>query len=166
MLDTMTRYLAGVAANADRQSLRQVLAPVVDRYASLPLNSAGLVIKAGGGVLAKTGAADFYAVANGTLVKIAAGTDMPSLLGLVITANSFNVACFFIDSAAVVTVAFGTQATTIGGVVWPQFPAQKSLVGFLLITHSSTFTGNTTPLDTATTVFVNATSGFDPTVRL
>jgi hypothetical protein len=124
------------------------------------------VIKAGGGVLAKTGAAAFYAVAKGVLVTIAASTDMPSLVGLTITASNFNVACFFVDSASVVTLAQGTQATTIGGVKWPQFPLNKALVGFLLITHSSTFTGGTTPLDTATTVYVSPLGPFDPTVLL
>jgi hypothetical protein len=114
----------------------------------------------------KTGAAAFYAVAKGVLVTIAASTDMPSLVGLTITASNFNVACFFVDSASVVTLAQGTQATTIGGVKWPQFPLNKALVGFLLITHSSTFTGGTTPLDTATTVYVSPLGPFDPTVLL
>lgn len=71
---------------------------------------------------------------------------MPALTGLVITAASFNVACFFVDSASVVTVAFGTEGTTLGKVVFPTFPENKALVGLLIITHSSTFTGGTTAL--------------------
>jgi hypothetical protein len=160
----MTRYLAGLSNVADAYSLRSVLLPLVDRYSSQPLTSAGLVIKAGGGVLAKTGAADFYAVASGVPVKIAASTDMTSLLGLVITATFFNVACFFVDSAAAVTVAFGTQGATLGALKWPTFPQGKALVGALIITHSATFTGNTTALDTATTVYVSPLGPFDPSV--
>jgi hypothetical protein len=166
MLDTVTRYMAGVTNEFANRALTPIFTPIADRYSSQPLTTAGLVIKAGGGVLAKTGAAAFYAVAKGVLVTIAASTDMPSLVGLTITASNFNVACFFVDSASVVTLAQGTQATTIGGVKWPQFPLNKALVGFLLITHSSTFTGGTTPLDTATTVYVSPLGPFDPTVLL
>lgn len=164
MLDTMSRYLNGLSSFRDTYTLRNLLTPIFDRYSSMALLTAGLVIKAGGGVLTKTGAAAFYGVAGGKLVTIAASTDMPALTGLVITATNFNVACFFIDSASVVTVAFGTQGATIGAVAWPQFPVGKALVGFLLITHSSTFTGGTTALDTATTVYFSPTGPFDPTV--
>lgn len=166
MLDTMSRYLQGLSNVNDGYALSRILAPLVDRYSSQPLTSAGLVIKAGGGVLAKIGAADFYATSAGVLVKIAASTDMPSLLGVNITAGAFNVACFFVDSAGVVTVAAGTQGATLGAVTWPQFPAKKALVGFLIITNAGAFTGNTTPLDTATTVFVSPLGAFDPTALL
>lgn len=166
MLDTMSRFLAGLANVQDAYSLQRILAPLVDRYSSQPLTSAGLVIKAGGGVLAKTGAADFYATAGGVLVKIAASTDMPSLTGINITAANFNVVCFFIDSAAAVTIAAGTQGATLGAVVFPQFPVKKALVGFLIITNASTFTGGTTALDAATTVYVSPLGAFDPTVLI
>ncbi len=164
MLDTMTRYLEGITALNYRRAIRRISEPVIDRYSSQPLTSAGLVIKAGGGVLAKTGAADFYASVTGLLVKIAAATDMPSLVGLVITATFFNVACFFVDSAGVVTLASGTQGATLGAVVFPQFPKNKALVGFLIITNAGTFTGGTTALDTATTVYVSPLGPFDPSV--
>lgn len=164
MLDTIGRYFQGLSNYKDAAILQRALGPLADRYSSMALSSAGLVIKAGGGVLAKIGAADFYAVAGGVLVKIAASTDMPALTGNTIAANSFNVACFFVDSAGTATVAFGTASTTIGGIVWPQFPVKKALIGFLLITHSSTFTGNTTALDTATTVYFSPTGPFDPSV--
>lgn len=166
MLDTMSRYLQGLSDVKDAYTLQRILNPLADRFSSQPLTSAGLVIKAGGGVLAKTGAADFYATANGVLVKIAAATDMPALTGINIGAAAFNVACFFVDSAAVVTVAAGIAGATLGAVVFPQFPVKKALVGFLIITYASAFTGNTTPLDTATTVYVSPLGAFDPTVLL
>lgn len=164
MIDTITHFLEGITNNIWRHAIRSVVIPLGDRYSTQPLNSAGLVIKTGGSTLAKTGASDFYALVKGILVKIAAATDMTALTGLVITASNFNVACFFVDSAGTVTVAFGTQATTIGGVVFPAFPFQKALIGFLLITHSGTFTGGTTALDTATTVYFNSTAPLDPSV--
>lgn len=163
MLASMTNYLAGITDERWRRAIRRVAEPPIDRLSSQPLITAGLVIKAGGSALAKTGAADFYAVAKGVLVKIAAGTDMTALAGLVITATFFNVAMFFVDSAGVVTVTFGGQGATIGAMTWPQFPVGKSLVGYLLITHFATFTGGTTPLDTATTVYFSPVGPFDPT---
>ena len=163
MIDTMTRYLSAIKENHWRRAVRNVVLPLIDRYSSDPLNSAGLVISAGGSALAKIGASDFYATAQGVIVKIAAGTNMPALTGINITAANFNVVCFFVDSAAVVTVAAGTQGATLGAVVFPQFPQGKSIVGILLITYASTFTGGTTPLDTATTVYINPQGPFDPT---
>lgn len=164
MQDTINRYLDGIAANKDQRSVDFVVTPIGDRMSSQPLSSAGLAIKAGGSALAKTGASDFYATANGVLVKIAASTDMPALTGITITATKFNVVCFFVDSGGTVTAAAGTQGAALGNVVFPQFPKNKALVGFLIITYSGTFTGGTTPLDTATTVYVNPIGAFDPTI--
>ena len=166
MRDTMTRYLAGFPDTASRRAARAVLAPLVDRYSSQPLNSAGLVISGGGLAVAKIGAADFYASVKGSLVKIAAGTAMPALTGIVITAGNFNVVCFYVDGAGTVTAAAGTQAATLGGVVFPMPPAGQALVGFLIITYASTFTGGTTPLDTATTVYISPAGPFDATVLI
>jgi hypothetical protein len=128
-------------------------------------STAGLVIKAGGGVLAKIGAAAFAGVANGVPVAIAASTDMPALPGT-ITAAKFNVYCFFIDAASVVTVLQGTEGATLAAAKFPQFPVGKALVGYLVVTHSSAFTGGTTALDTATTVYVSPVGAFDPTINL
>lgn len=163
MLDTMTKYLASITEGKYRQAIRRVVEPLIDRYSSQPLTSAGLVIKAGGGTLTKTGAADFYAVAAGVLVKIAATTDMPALTGINIAAGTFNVAVFFVDAAGVVTVAAGTQGATLGAIVFPQFPKNKALIGFLIITYASAFTGGTTPLDTATTQYISPLGPLDPT---
>ena len=162
MIDTLTRYLDGLKNNRTSHAIRGPLVTLVDRFSSQPLSTAGLVIKAGGGTLAKTGAVAYYGIANGTPVAIAASTDMPALTGLVITATFFNVACFFIDSGSTVTVAFGTQGATLAGVIFPPFPRGKALVGFLSITHSATFTGGTTALDTATTTYVSPVGPFDP----
>jgi hypothetical protein len=167
MRDTVTAFLSAITADAWRRAVRAVVFPVADKYSSCALNSAGLVIKAGGSTLAKTGASDFYAVANGILVKIAAATDMPALTGLTITQAKFNVICFLVDAAGTVTAAMGSEGTAIANVKFPQLPEKKALIGFLLITNAGgTFTGGTTALDTATTVYVNANGPFDPTILL
>lgn len=163
MQATIQQFSQGIAGGLAQRAVRGITEPIGDRLSSLPLTSAGLVIKAGGGVLTKTGAAAFYALANGVLVTIAASTDMPALVGS-ITASSFNVFCFFVDSASVVTVAMGTEGTALGLVKFPPFPKNKALIGFLIVTHSSTFVGGTTALDTATTVYVSPLGAFDPTI--
>jgi len=161
--DTERRWLEGIANQQDRWSIQHLVEPLGDRYSSQPLTSAGLVIHGSGSTLAKTGTANFYAVANGVLVTIAASTDMPALVGS-ITAGSYNVFCFFIDSAASVTVAMGTEGTALAKVGFPQFPKNQALVGFLIVTYASAFVGGTTALDTATTVYVSPLGAFDPTV--
>ena len=161
--DTLLRWLESIAALKDRWALNQLLTPLFDRQTSRPLSTFGLVIKAGGSTLAKTGAADAYYIANGVLNKVTAATDMPALTGISISANNYNVVCFVADSAGTITALAGKQATTIGAVVFPQLPQKKALIGFLLITNgASAFTGGTTALDTATTVYFSPTSGFDP----
>ena len=164
MQDTLTRYIGTMAASNDANALRPVFEPLVDRYSSQPLASAGLVISSTA-TKAKIGATAFHAVTKGRLVTIAAGTDMPALVGS-ITAASFNVFCFFIDSDSTVTVAMGTEATTRVDVTFPPFPKEESLVGFLIVTYSSTFVGGTTALSTATTQFISPIGAFDPSVLI
>ena len=161
----VNQQLAAMDSQNEQAALRPLLNALADRMSSQATSTAGLVIKAGGGVLAKTGAAAFAGVANGVPVAIAASTDMPALTGT-ITAAKYNVYCFFIDSASVVTVAQGTEGATLAAVKFPPFPVGKALVGYLVITYASTFTGNSTALDTATTVYVSPVGAFDPTILL
>lgn len=163
MFDTVTRYLAGVSNPSDRMALRTILTALADKFSSVATSTAGLVISTTT-TTSKTGAAAFAGIASGVPVAIAAGTDMPALTGLNITAGSYNVFCYFIDSASVVTVVMGQEATTLAGVKFPQFPQGKALVGYLVVTYASAFVGGTTVLSTATTVYVSPVGAFDPTV--
>lgn len=164
MQDTIARYLEAVQDARTQYNLRRILMPIGDRMASQCLSSAGLVISSGGATTAKTGAATTNVIANGNLVQVSGGTTLPVLTGLVITAAYFNVAVFFCDSAGNLTVAFGIQATTLAAVTFPTVPVGKAIIGFLIITYASTFTGGTTALDTATTSYVSPTGAFDPTI--
>jgi hypothetical protein len=158
----MTRYLEGVVSAKTRFNLKHAFESAIDRLSSQPLTSAGLVIS-GTTTLAKIGAADFYASVAGVLVKIAAGTNMPSLVGFNFAAGNWNVACFYVNGAGTVTMLPGTQGATLKAVVLPAPPKNQALVGFLIVTYASAFTGGTTVLSTATTVYVSPLAGFDPT---
>lgn len=91
---------------------------------------------------------------------------MPALTGINISAGKYNVVCFFIDSASVVTALAGSEGATLAAVKFPQFPVGKALVGYLVITYASAFTGGTTALDTATTVYASPVGAFDPNITL
>ena len=162
MQDTLTRYVEGIVDGASRQSIRTLVTPIGDRLSTQALATAGLVINGAGNATAKIGAADYYASVTGVLVKVAAGTAMPTLVGT-ITATKFNVFCFYVDSAGTTSVAMGTEGAALANVVFPSFPQGKALIGFIIVTYASTFTGGTTALDTATTVYVSPLGGFDPT---
>lgn len=165
MQDTVAKYVGGMSGERDRAAISAIVNPIADRLSSQPLATAGLVIKAGGSALAKTGSTAYHATVRGSLVTIAASTDMPALVGS-ITAGSYNVFCFFIDAASTVTVAMGIESTTRAGVKFPPFPEGKALVGFLIVTYASTFVGGTTALDTATTQYVSPVGPFDPSILL
>lgn len=164
MNSTVTQFLSGMSAEKDRNAVFQVASPLADRYNSVATSTAGLVVTATAGTkVPEIGTVAFQGIAGGVPVAIAAGTDMPALSGS-ITAASFNIFCFFIDNASVVTSAMGTEATTLAGVKFPQFPTGKALVGYITVTYASTFVGNTTSLNTATTVYISPTGAFDPNV--
>ena len=162
MNDTLTRWLSEVGSAKDRAHLREILKPIVDRLSCQSHSSAGLEITAGGGTTAQIGSGStWHGVVKGKSLTIAAGTDMPALSGS-ITAAYYNVFCFFIDSAGTKTSAMGVEGTTRALVTFPPIPEGKTMIGYLVVTYASAFTGGTTPLDTATTVYVNVLGAFDP----
>jgi hypothetical protein len=171
MIDTLTRYLSGVASERDRANLRAILAPLADRFSSQMLSNSTLVIKAASSALVKTGAAVSYGTVKGVGIDIPAGTDMAALSGTV-TADMFNVYCFFVDSAETLTSAMGTEGATWATVKFPPFPENKTLVGFVRINPTGTgnFVGGTTALDDATVVpnavYISPVGPFDPSVLL
>lgn len=164
---TLIQNLAAFPGTLLQIAARRVTQALWDRQTSRPLNTAGLVIKAGGSTLAKTGASDCYLLANGILQKITAATDMPALVGTVTNAT-FNVFCFFIDSAGTKTSQIGIAGTTLAKVKFPQLPQKKALIGFIIINPTGTgdFVGGTTALDDGTVTpnaaYISPTAGFDP----
>lgn len=171
MQNTIQQYLTAVPDSLSRRGLQLIFAPIGDRYSTVMLSTAGLVIKAGGSAIVKTGAAAFYALAGGTLVTKAAATDMAALSGTVTNAK-FNVFVFYIDSAGTLTSQMGTEGATLAAVVFPEPPQFKAIVGFVVINPTGTgnFVGGTTPLDDATVApnaaYVSPVGAWDPTIRL
>lgn len=165
--NTLKQWLGGFPNGTAQTVLRTLFRPLFERQIGLMLSTAGLVIKAGGSALAKSGASAAYGLANGILQKIAASTDMPALSGTVVNAT-FNVFCFFIDSAGTVTSQMGTAGATLAAVKFPQIPNGSALVGFIIINPTGTgdFVGGTTALDDGTVapnaVYVSPVAGFDP----
>lgn len=115
------------------------------------LNSGVLVIKAEGSKLAAFGTAINYMVDG--KVFTAAGADCAALAGTV-TADKFNVFVFSINSAGTMTTQMGTEAATLGGVVFPEVADGNVMIGFVIVNPTGTgnFVGGTTPLDDATVV--------------
>ena len=161
---TLQQWLESIPGRKTQFNLLNVLGPVFDRFSSCATSSAGLQIKAGSSALAKTGSAVTTLVANGIAVSIAGSTDMPALTGIDIAQNSFRQVCFFIDSAAAVTVAAGASGTTRVLATFPPFPAGKALIGYLTIEATSAFTGGSTALDAVTTDYSSPTGAWDPSV--
>lgn len=169
MIGTIRQWLAGIADSGSSYALQQVLNPIGDRVSTQSLSSAGLVIKAGGSALVKTGASACYASCKGKLVTKGAATDMAALAGTVTNAK-FNVFAFFIDSAGTLTSAMGIEGATLLAVLFPPIPEGKAMLGFVIINPTGTgnFVGGTTALDDGTVIptaaYVNTVGAFDPTV--
>lgn len=160
---------------AAAHALYLLLKPMKQRYKSVTLNSAGLVIKAGGSALAKTGGSITHYMANGKSGQIAAATDMPALVGTVLT-DTCNVFVFTVDSAGTKYAQMGTAAATEANVVWPTLDPERAIIGFIKCNPVGTgsFVGGTTALDDATVftsaaaelLYVSPVGMFDPTATI
>lgn len=148
------------------------LVAIADRMANRTVSSPGLVIKAGGGVLAKAGSLFHTHLSDGKVGRLlvkAANTDMAALSGTVVNATH-NVFAFFMDNAGNLTSAMGVAGASLAAVTFPPVPEGKACLGYVHINPTGTgnFVGNTTPLDDATVapnaVYVNIVGPFDPTL--
>jgi hypothetical protein len=129
----------------------QALLLKLQRTASaVVLNSAGLVIGSSSKKAVKI-ANTTYAYVEGVLVK---KTTAEIAIAGTITNTKFNVWVLAITSGGTVTAYAGTQASTIGGVVFPTIPEGSAIIGFVIVNPTGTgdFVGGTTDLDDATVV--------------
>jgi hypothetical protein len=152
-MDILTRYLNNISDARTAANLKPLFEGLCDALSSQMLQTAGLVIKAGGSALVKSGGSAAKVLADGKLVNIAAATDMAALSGTVTNAK-FNVFAYFIDSAGTLSSAMGKEAATLAAVKFPTKPQKKTMVGFTIINPTGTgdFVGGTTAIDDATVV--------------
>jgi len=166
MTQPLAQRLNGIPDQQTGRALGPIAQALYDRLSSQMFFNAAPVISVGGSAAAKTAASITYGVASGAIQVIGAGTALPALTGLNISAGKYNVFCWFVDKSGTLSVLMGTEGASAATVKFPEFPAGKALVGFALVTYASAFTGGTTPLDTATTLYFGPVGAFDPTATL
>lgn len=143
MADTLIRY-----------PLYLMFKPIVERFRSCVHSTAGLVITATAGKkVPKIGAAACHYQAKGVNGQIAAGTDMPALVGTVANAT-WNIFVFTVDKAGNLYSYMGTAGATDGTVKWPVLNTEHAIIGYIKINPTGTgnFVGGTTALDDVTVV--------------
>ena len=128
------------------------------------LNTAGLAI--GSASKAKVLIANtIYAYIEGVLVT---KTTAEIVLSGTVTADKFNVYVLSMNAAGTVSAQMGTEADTLGGVVFPIIADGSVVLGFVIVNPTGTgnFVGGTTELDDATVVpnavYVNTPYPFLP----
>ena len=170
MMFNLSHRLISMADRAAALDLFKFLEPLTNRYKSVTLSTAGFVIKAGGGVLVKTGAAVTHYIANGVKGRIAAATDMPALTGYVVANATFNVFVFTVSSAGTTYVQMGTAGATEAAMKFPLLDQKRAILGMIIVNPAGTgdFTGNSTALDDVTVfssggvTYVSPVGMFDP----
>lgn len=152
-MEKLNPILAALPDNREAALLSKIITGIYRRLNSVCLNSAGLAIKALGGVLVKTGATATTLSVEGVLASIAAATDMPALVGTVVNAT-FNVFVFSQDRAGTRYTTMGTAAATLAGVKFPSIPDNRAIIGSIVVNPTGTgnFVGGTTALDDVTVV--------------
>lgn len=145
------------------------LEPLIDKLQRATVTgllvSGALAIKAGASALAKTAATVYFMIDGQVYSKAAA--DMAALSGTVTNAK-FNVFLFCVKADGTLATTMGTEAATLGGVVFPTPADGCACLGFVIINPTGTgnFVGGTTALDDATVVpnavYVNTLGEFFP----
>lgn len=163
MKGTIRQLLEGVAGATTRRFLQIILEALGDKFSSCVIQNPGMVITGLAGTTAKTGATDLVYIAQGVPVSIAGGTALPALVGS-IGAGAFGIFGFFGDKAGTITSAMGAQGATLSAARFPYCPEGCAIIGYLIVTDALAFTGGTTALDAATTIYCSPDGAFDPSV--
>jgi hypothetical protein len=165
MAENLNTRLAGVGDHQAAEQLRFLFDYMYDRLSSQLHTSAGLVIDGAGATFPKTGAATAYGSIKGAMVEIPAGQVLPAPTGVNTAAGQYVYVAYYVYLVnGVLTYGYvgGAPAASAQGAQFPAIPLGSALLGYLLITDAAAFTGGTTPLDTATTVYISPTGAVDP----
>lgn len=168
MKDTVSRYMKSVQDVNQQLAVTALFYAIADLHSCRSLRAAGLVIKAGGSAIVKTGGTDWYGIVQGKVVKKTAATDMAALSGTVTNAK-FNYFAFYVDVAGNLTTLMGTEGATLAAAKLPDPQVQKTMIGFIIVNPTGTgnFVGGTTALDDATVVpnvvYIDVNGSFDHT---
>ncbi len=151
MLTPIIQRLKAVVDPAISYALYLLLKPMTERYRTLCLSGPAPVIKAGGSVLAKTGATVTHYMIKGKSGQILAGVDLPAFVGTV-AADMFNVFVYTVNSAGTTALTMGTEAATEAAVKWPSINPEHAILAFIKVNPTGTgpFIGGSTALDSAT----------------
>ena len=160
----MSKSLQTSPSALSDDALRDVLEELQSAGVDQNLVSGALAIGTSAATKVKNVAA-IYALCNGVLVTSAVAEN--AISGTVSNA-AFNVYSLFVDSAGVITAAMGTEGAALGDIVFPAVPANKAMIGFVIVNPTGTgdFVGGTDDLNDATivpnAVYVDVVGSFNP----
>jgi|ERR1019366_9131016 hypothetical protein len=129
------------------------------------LVSGALAIHGSTSPVPKTAATIYFMIDGQVYSKAAADT---SALAGTVTNAKFNVFIISVNAAGTFKTYMGTEAATLGAVVFPTVADGETAVGFVIVNPTGTgnFVGGTTNLDDATVVpnavYVNTLGDFFP----
>jgi hypothetical protein len=129
------------------------------------LVSGALAISAGSSALAKFASTIYFMIDGQLYSKTTA--NCAAFAGTV-TAAKFNVFVFSVNAAGTLATQMGTEAATLGGVVFPAVADSYVAIGFVIVNPTGTgnFVGGSTQLDDATVipnaVYINTVGDFFP----
>lgn len=161
-----------VSSYADGKILNAVAAGVYDRMSTQTLQTGAIAIKGAGSGIIVNGSACMTLVA-GTLVSVAASGEWTPVG--TIEATKYNVFCCFVDASGAKTTLMGKQGSSLNLVKFPPIPANKAMVGFVIIQAAAgaPFVGGLALDDAATSnasspsrTYVNTVGMFDPSALI
>lgn len=169
MKNTIAQYLLSAPGKLLQAALRPILNGLGNLASCFPLNSAAIAIT-GAGTTTVSNTAAFTYIANGGLSTLAIDTVLSALAGTV-AQNTFNVFCFYINLAGVMTTSMGSAGPTLNAVEFPSTPQGSVMIGFIHINPTGgAFVGGITHLDDATVipnaVYFSPVASFDASILI
>lgn len=136
---------------ADHATFRTAATDARSAVRNAMLSDPGLRIDGGSASAVAEAQTAFYALADGTIVLTAAGTNMPALAGTV-SNGDFGIYLWTIDSAGTITQATLATGASLGAITFPAIPEDEAVVGAVIVNPTGTgdFVGGTTDLDDGT----------------